>query len=150
MPGTYSQILLHVVYSTKNRKPWISATITDDLYAFLGGIVRDEKGTLLAIGGVEDHVHLYIRWRPDRSISDLMRNVKSRSSAWMHQYDPQLRDFAWQEGYSVFSVRKSQEPVVKNYIAGQAEHHRKETFQSELLRLLEAHGIEFDPLYVFD
>ena len=95
-------------------------------------------------------MHLYIRWRADRSISDLMRNIKSRSSAWIHRRDPKLLAFTWQEGYSVFSVSKSQEPVVKSYIARQAAHHRKETFKSELLRLLRAHEVEFDQRYVFD
>ena len=83
-------------------------------------------------------------------MSDLLRTLKSRSSRWVHDTFPLLGAFAWQEGYSVFSVSKSQERAVKDYIAGQAEHHRKEDFNSELLRLLRAHGIEFDERYVFD
>jgi REP element-mobilizing transposase RayT len=116
----------------------------------MGGIVRDERGVLLDSNGVEDHAHLYVRWRTDGSISDLMRNVKSRSSAWIHQTFPHLKDFAWQEGYAAFSVSKSQEPVVRRYIAGQKEHHIKEDFKSELLRLLKAHGVDFELKYVFD
>ncbi|MCC7316118.1 MAG: transposase, partial [Planctomycetes bacterium] len=107
-------------------------------------------GTLLDVGGMEDHVHLYLRWRPDESISNLMRVVKARSSKWVHETIPRLAAFAWQEGYSAFSVSKSQEDVVKKYIANQAEHHRREDFRSELLRLLRAHGIEFDERYVSD
>jgi len=117
--------------------------------AYIGDIVRAEKGVLYDIGGVEDHVHMYLRWRPDGSISDLMRTVKARSSKWVHDTYPNLAVFAWQEGYSVFSVSKSQEEAVKKYIAGQAEHHKKEDFTSELLRILRAHGIEFDEKYVF-
>jgi len=105
---------------------------------------------LYDIGGVEDHVHMYLRWRPDASISDLMRTVKARSSKWVHETYPHLAAFAWQEGYSVFSVSKSQEDAVKKYIAGQAEHHKKEDFNSELLRILRAHGVEFNEKYVFD
>jgi REP element-mobilizing transposase RayT len=150
MPGTYSQILLHIVFSTKNREPWITSDIAERLYPYMGGIVRAEKGILYDIGGVEDHVHLYLRWRPDESISDLMRTVKSRSSKWIHETFPSLQAFAWQEGYSAFSVSKSQEAAVKKYIAGQAEHHKKEDFKSELLRLLRAHGVEFDERYVFE
>ena len=150
MPGTYSQILLHIVYSTKQRTPWIMPEIAPRLYPFIGGIVRSEKGVLYDIGGVADHVHLYLRWRTDRAVSDLLREIKSRSSSWVHETFPQCGEFHWQEGYSVFSVSKSQEPVVKKYIAGQAEHHRKEDFKSELLRLLRAHEIEFDERYVFD
>ncbi|MCC6968601.1 MAG: IS200/IS605 family transposase [Phycisphaerales bacterium] len=150
MPGTYSQILLHIVFSTKARFPWITPDIAERLYPYIGGIVRAENGTLYDIGGVEDHVHLYLRWRPDAAVSDLMRTVKSRSSKWVHDTFPALRDFAWQSGYSVFSVSKSQEGAVKRYIAGQAEHHGKEDFKSELLRLLRAHAIEIDESYVFE
>jgi len=150
MPGTYSQLLLHVVISTKGRTSWISAEVAKRLYPYIGGIVRAEKGVLCDIGGVEDHVHLYLRWRPDGSVSDLMRTVKARSSKWVHDTFPAMREFAWQEGYSVFSVSKSQEGVMKKYIAGQAEHHKKVDFKSELLKLLRAHGVEFDEKYVFD
>jgi REP element-mobilizing transposase RayT len=150
MPGTHSQILLHLVFSTKHRKSWITADITARLYPYMGGIVRAEKGVLYDIGGVEDHVHLYLRWRPDANVSDLMRTVKARSSKWVHETFPALDAFAWQEGYSVFSVSKSQEEAVKKYIAGQVEHHKKEDFKSEFLRLLRAHGVEFDERYVFD
>jgi REP element-mobilizing transposase RayT len=116
----------------------------------MGGIIRSEKASLYDAGGMEDHVHLYLRWRPDRAISDLMRVVKAGSSQWIHQNYAELAAFAWQEGYSVFTVSKSQEPAVKRYIARQAEHHEKEDYRSELLRLLRAHHIEFDEKYVFD
>ncbi len=150
MPGTYSQILLHTVFSTKHRKPWITADIAERLYPYLGGIVRAEKGALYNIGGVEDHVHLYLRWRPDESVSNLMRTLKAQSSKWVHNTLPTLGAFAWQEGYSVFSVSKSQEEAVKKYIASQHEHHKKEDFKSELLRLLRAHCVEFDERFLFD
>lgn len=150
MPGTYSQLLLHVVTSTKGRMPWIGTDVAERLYPYIGGIVRAERGVVYGIGGVEDHVHLYFRWRPDGSVSDLMRTVKSRSSKWVHETYPALSAFGWQEGYSVFSVSKSEEEAVKAYIAKQAEHHKKEDFKSELLRLLRAQGVEFDERYVFD
>ncbi len=150
MPGTYSQILLHVVFSTKRRERWIAPSVAERLYPYIGGIVRAERGVLHYIGGIEDHVHLYLRWRPDAAISDLMRTVKSRSSKWIHETFPTLGSFAWQEGYSVFTVSKSQEAGVKKYIADQHEHHRKEDFQTELLRMLRKHEIEFDERYVFD
>lgn len=150
MPGTYSQILLHIVFSTKHRHPWLSPDVAERLYPYIGGIIRAEKGVLHQIGGVEDHVHLYLRWRPSESISDLMRQVKASSSHWIHQTLPNLRAFAWQEGYAVFSVSKSQEGAVKTYIARQHEHHKKEDFKSELLKLLRAHEVEFEEQYVFD
>jgi len=150
MPGTYSQILLHIVFSTKQREPWITSEVAERLYSYMGGIVRAEKGVLYDIGGIEDHVHMYLRWRTDESVSNLMRTVKARSSKWVHDTFPTLGPFAWQEGYSVFSVSKSKEEVVKRYIEGQAAHHKKEDFKSELLRMLRAHGVEFDDRYVFD
>ena len=150
MPGTYSQLLFHIVFSTKGRKPWITSDIAERLYPYMGGIVCAEKGVLHDIGGVEDHVHLYLRWRTDGAVSDLMRTVKARSSKWIHDTFPNLAEFAWQEGYGVFSVSKSQEEAVKKYIANQHEHHKKEDFKSELLGILRAHGIEFDEKYVFD
>jgi REP element-mobilizing transposase RayT len=150
MPGTFSQLLLHIVFSTKHRQRHITADIAEQLYPYIGGIIRAEHGALFAINGVEDHGHLYLRWKTDGSISDLMRVVKARSSRWNHETFPAREDFAWQEGYSAFSVSKSQENAVKSYIASQQEHHRKEDFKSELLRLLKAHRVEFEEKYVFD
>ena len=150
MPGTYSRILLHAVFSTRARQPSITPELAERLYPYIGGIIRSEKGMLFDIGGMPDHVHLYLRWRTDASISDLMRIVKSRSSRWIHDTFPELKEFAWQEGYSVFSVSKSREAAVRAYIAGQAEHHRTQGFKSELLGLLRRHGVEFENKYVFD
>lgn len=150
MPGTYSQLLLHIVFSAKRREPWITPGVSERLYPYMGGIVRTSKGTLLDIGGIQDHVHMYVRWRTDATIADLMRDVKASLSGWLHEQFPQLRAFAWQEGYSVFSVSKSQESAVKNYITNQREHHGKEDFKSELLKMLRLNEIEFDERYVFD
>ena len=150
MPGTYSQLLFHIVTSTKGRTPWISPAVATRLYPYIGGIVRAERGLLYEIGGIEDHVHLYLRWRPDGAVSDLMRKVKAGSSKWMHTTFPALAAFAWQEGYSVFSVSKSQEDALKRYIEGQGAHRKIEDFKSELRRTLHAHGVVFDEKYVFD
>jgi REP element-mobilizing transposase RayT len=150
MAGTYSQLLYHIVFSTKHRHPSISDALAARLYPYIGGIIRAERGVLFEIGGIEDHVHLYLRWRTDESLANLMRIVKSRSSAWLHHTSPDLGVFAWQEGYAAFTVSKSQEAALKAYIRGQREHHRKEDFKAELLRLLVAHGVEFDERYVHD
>ena len=150
MPGTYSQLLFHVVFSTKHRQQWIAPEIALPLYAYVGGIIRSENGTLFSIGGIADHVHLYLRWKTDDSLSNLLRQIKAGSSKWIHKTYPQLSEFAWQEGYAAFSVSKSQEPAVKSYIEGQVEHHKKYDFKTELLRILRAHNIEFDERYVFE
>jgi REP element-mobilizing transposase RayT len=150
MPGTYSQFLLHVVFSTKHRKNLITKEIQLRLYDYIGGIVRAENGTLHAIGGTPDHVHLLLRWRTDATIADLMRTVKSRSTRWVKDTFAPAQPFAWQEGYAVFSVSKSVERDVKAYIENQAEHHRKRTFEEELIALFRAHGVAYDERYVFD
>ena len=150
MPGTYSQILYHIVFGTERRGPWIRPDVAERLYPYMGGFVRAEKGVLYDIGGIEDHVHMYLRWRPDATVSDLMRTVKSKSSKFVHATFPDLGKFDWQDGYSVFTVSKSREKWLKEYIAGQAEHHKKEDFKGELLRFLRAYEIEFKEKYVFD
>ncbi len=150
MPGTFSQILFHIVFSTKHRRPWLTTEVAERLYPMLGGLIRTQKGVLYQVGGIEDHVHLYLRWRTDESVSELMRDVKLNSSKWIHATFPELKEFAWQEGYSVFSVSKSKEAAVKRYISTQAEHHKKQDFKTELLWLLREQGVEFDERYVFD
>ena len=150
MSGTYSQVLLHVVFSTKERRAQIKPVIQGRLYEYVGGLVRAEKGSLLAIGGMPDHVHLLLRWRTDGTIADLMRTIKARSSLWIHKDLYGFEEFAWQEGYAVFSVSKSAESDVRRYIENQVEHHAGRDFKEELLALLRAHEIEFDEKYVFD
>ena len=150
MPGTYSQILLHVVFSTKARAAFIMPELQKRLYEYIGGIIHAEKGTLYTIGGMPDHLHLLLRWRTDATLADLMRTVKARSSRWVHQTFPPFASFAWQEGYAAFSVSKSAEPDVKAYIENQPEHHMKHDFEHELLALLSAHAINYDPRSVFD
>jgi len=99
VPGTFSNLQFHVVFSTKDRKRWLTSDLQRRLYDFIGGIIRGEKGVLHEIGGMPDHVDLLIGWRTDESLAALMRNVKSRSSLWVHQTFPQWQSFAWQAGY---------------------------------------------------
>lgn len=150
MPGTYSQILLHVVFSTRQRAAMIKPEFQTRLYEYIGGIVRSEGGTLLAIGGMPDHIHLLLRWRTDKAVAELLRSVKSRSSLWIHNTFAHSAVFAWQEGYAVFSVSKSAESDVKRYIERQAEHHGQRDFRAELLAFLRAHAVEFEERFVFD
>jgi REP element-mobilizing transposase RayT len=150
MPNTYTKLLYHLVFSTKERRSLIDANWEDRLYSYIGGIVRHEKGDLLAAGGTADHIHLLVRYRADVAISDLLRSIKSNSSRWLHETFPESRDFAWQEGYSAFTVSQSAVEDVKRYIANQKEHHRRRDFKEELLAILRLHEIEFDEKYVFD
>ena len=150
MPGTYTQILLHVVFATKGRHPWIDHEVADRLYPYIGAIIRERGGSTVEIGGIADHVHVLVRWHTRSAIGDMMRYVKGSSSKWIHETLPGLREFAWQEGYGAFSVSASQEEVVRAYIRNQEAHHARIGFQDELRRLLEAHRVEFDARYAFD
>jgi REP element-mobilizing transposase RayT len=108
MAGTFSNLKFHLVFSTKHREPWLTDDIRPRVFDYMGGIVRGEKGVLLEIGGVSDHVHILFGWRTDEAISTLVRNLKANSSKWIHESFPNLRQFAWQEGYSIFAVSQSQ------------------------------------------
>ena len=144
MPHTYSRILLHVVFSTKNRRPLLKGEITSRLFPYVGGIVREFDAKMLAVNGACDHVHLLLSLPTGLPIADLMRTVKTRSSKWVHETMPAARSFAWQPGYAAFSVSESNLPQVKQYIAAQEEHHRNVSFMEEFLTLLRKHNIEFD------
>ena len=150
MAGTYHSLLYHLVFSTKNRERLISTEIRPRLYEYIGGIIRAEKGVVYAIGGMPDHVHILARYRADDAVANLLRNLKSNSSLWVHKTYPELRQFAWQTGYGAFSVSFSQIQVVNKYISTQESHHKRRDFCSELLALLDRHWVEYDPKYVFD
>ena len=148
MPQSLAQILVHVVFSTKDRAPWIRDEWRPDLHAYIGGILRKRKCDLFAAGGVEDHIHLVIRMATTISIADMIRDVKSNSSAWRHEQGD--RSFAWQSGYGIFSVDPPMMDGLREYIADQREHHRKVTFQEEYRAFLQKHEMEFDERYLWD
>jgi putative transposase len=149
MPQSFSAIFLHIVFSTKNRAPFIDDAIAPPLYAYLGGVM-ESSGSLLCAGGMPDHVHLLVSLNRDVSASDIVRDIKSNSSKWIHETNPALRSFAWQSGYAAFSVSFSQLNVVRQYIERQAEHHRTRTFQQEFIELLQRHHLSYDERYVWD
>jgi putative transposase len=150
MAGTFTRLLYHVVFSTKSRSRFIDARLRTELYPFMEGIIRRHEGWLLALNGMPDHVHLLLRLKPDLAVADLVRHVKGGSSRWVHEQDGLCPEFAWQSGYAAFSVSESREGTVRSYIARQEAHHRRTTFEAELVGLLRKHGIDFDPKYIFD
>jgi REP element-mobilizing transposase RayT len=150
MAHTYTQLLYHIVFSTKGRKPWLKDKLRKRVHSYLGGAIRGEGGTAILVGGVDDHVHIFALLRPDKTLSDLVRNIKANSSNWIHREFKDLKDFAWQRGYSVFTVSHSQSPKVKNYVANQERHHRKQSFQEEIRGLLRKHGMKFDEEHLWD
>ena len=146
---TFTTLLYHIVYSTKNRIAFLDADILPELARLTGGILNDFDGKLLAMNGPENHVHLLVMLRPSNAISDIIRQIKSISSNWVSTKYANRKGFAWQEGYSAFSVSPSKSDSVEQYIANQITHHKVKTFEEELISLLEAHEIEYDSLFVF-
>ncbi len=148
--STFTNLLFHIVYSTKFRKPTIEKTWEDELYGYVGGIIRENKGTLLCMGGVNDHVHLLAKLSPTIAFSDVLRLIKTNSSKMVNENIRPRFPFEWQKGYGAFSVSESQQGAVRTYILNQEEHHRKQTFQEEFIGMLERHQIQYDPKYVFE
>ena len=149
MAQSLTKIVVHVVFSTKNREPLLTMAIRNDLFAYVVGILNSLDCITLAINGTEDHVHGLIVMSKTISLSKMMEAMKGGSSRWLNSHATANGRFAWQVGYGAFSVSESQIPKVTNYIAGQEEHHRKTTFQDELLTLLKKHRIEFDERYLW-
>ena len=150
MPSSYTNLLYHLVFSTKERRPLITPELSADLYPYLGGIVRQEGGMLLEVGGMPDHVHLVARFRADLAVADMMRVIKANSSKWVNERAGRTEQFAWQTGYGAFTISGSQLEVVRRYVQRQEEHHRKHTFQEEFVAFLKKHGIAYDERYLWD
>jgi len=149
MANTYSSLHYHVVFSTKNCVAYIKPEIESRVWAYIGGVARAHKMTALQAGGVEDHIHALVMAPPVFSPSQIAQYLKGDSSKWIHETFPELRDFAWQEGYGAFTVSKSNLESVIGYIQKQREHHQQRTFQEEYLDFLQKHGIEYDERYVW-
>ncbi len=150
MPSSWTQNYYHLVFSAKRRQPLISPELHERLYPFFGGIARGLGAQALAGNGMPDHVHLLLRFPPDLAPAALARELKARSSKWIHDTFPKLKSFAWQRGYGGFTVSTSQVPRTKTYIQTQAKHHKKMTFEEEFLALLDKNEIEYDRRYVFE
>ena len=149
MPHSYSSLLTHVVFSTKDRMRFLDAQIRPDLFAYMGGIVREMGGVARIINGLEDHVHMLISLAADVAISECSRVVKTNSSRWVHETFANHRNFAWQTGYGAFSVSASNGKQVIKYIRDQERHHRRMTFQEEFITLLRKHGVSFDERFLW-
>jgi putative transposase len=150
MASTFTCLDYHVVFSTKYRQATIVPRFRKELYQYLGGIVRAEKGCLREIGGMPDHVHLLVGIPPTIALSDAIRVFKANSSKWMNERPDQTSKFQWQTGYAAFTVSVSQRSIVARYIQNQEEHHRQRDFREEFIQLLERHQIEYNPQYLFE
>jgi putative transposase len=141
MPHSYTALYYHIVFATKERAPVLAADMRPRLYDYLSGIVRDERGLALAIGGVDDHVHLLVRLEPTFPVADVVRAGKAGSSKWVRDTFPSVAWPGWQSGYSAFTVATSGLTAICAYLAGQEEHHRRHTFNDELAALLKRHDV---------
>ena len=149
MPQSYTNLIYHIVYSTKERQTSITNDLQPRLYEYIGGMIRKRGGICLAIGGMSDHVHILTKLKPDKSVSDVLRDLKANSTGWMPEVFPEMKDFTWQRGYGAFTVSSSQVEKVQEYI-NQGEHHKKVgTFRDEFIKLLIANEIEFEEKYLW-
>ena len=146
---SYTSLHYHIVFSTKERRPFLDADGNERLNAYFGGMMRNMKAKLHSINNTADHVHLAVGLHPDTSLSSFIRVVKTNSSKWIHETFESLQTFSWQEGYSAFSVSYSGMDKVIQYIENQQAHHKKLSFEEELTLLLKKHHIKYDPKYVF-
>ena len=147
--STHYGILIHLVFSTKYRAPVLVDSWRDELFAYIGGTVKDHKAVLLEAGGIEDHIHLLMKLHPQFAISSTLQLLKANSSRWINEHGKTSSRFQWQRGYGAFSVSQSMVSV-KQYIANQREHHRTQDYKQEYLQLLRYHEIEFDEQHVFE
>jgi len=146
MSHTYAQNVIHVIFSTKDRRKTIPAEFQPKLWAYSAGICKNQGIFVHAIGGIEDHVHFLIQLPPVMALAKALLAIKSNSSRWANEGGHKL---TWQQGYAAFSVSASNAPAVVRYIQNQEAHHRKMSFEEEFLALLRKHRVEFDPQFVF-
>jgi REP element-mobilizing transposase RayT len=151
MPQSLANILVHTIFSTKDRHPFLrDLELREELHRYLGGILTNLACPPIIVGGVDDHVHLLNGLSRTCEPAAMVKELKRGSSLWLKTKGPKMKDFAWQSGYGIFSIGFSQIETARNYIAGQEEHHRKISFQDELRQLLQRYEIKFDERYVWD
>lgn len=151
MPQSLAKVIVHIVYSTKNRTPWLKdAKLRSELYAYNATILKNVDSPAIVIGGVEDHIHILALLSRKVAIMDVILQSKTETSKWIKKQGPRLQDFQWQAGYDIFSVSESNVGAVKPYIERQAEHHQRMSFQDEFRILCQKHQIEIDERFAWD
>ena len=148
MPSTHLSLHYHIVFSTKDRHPFIADEWRPRLHEYLGGLVRGADGIPEAVGGTTDHVHLLVGLRATHTLATFVQDIKQTSSRWVHETIG-VKNFAWQPGYGAFTVSVSNCDAVKDYVANQAEHHRTKSFQEEYVAFLQKHHVEYDEKYLW-
>ena len=149
MAQTLVRMLVHLIFSTKDRANLIRPDVERELHAYLAGIANNLDSPCLAVNGTADHIHMLVSQSKNLALAKLVEEVKKVSSKWIKTKGTALRGFHWQDGYAAFSVSQSKAAVVEGYIAGQKEHHCKRSFQEELVQFLRKHGVEYDERYIW-
>lgn len=150
MPQSFAAVNLQIVFSTKQRFPFLTDAIRPRVFEYMGGTVRGNHCSPIAIGGVADHVHLLVGWGREIAIAEFVKIVKASATRWIHDTIPELTAFAWQAGYGAFSVSHDRVETVRKYVESQEEHHRGQSFQDEYRKMLTLHNIAWDERYVWD
>lgn len=149
MANTLTDLIYHIVFSTKNRSPIIHSGLQEKLYSYIAGIAKRQEALVIQIGGVSDHVHIVLQLKPTHKLSEVIQKIKGHSSKWINKQNNTTTKFQWQEGYGVFTVSASQKPLVIQYVKEQEKHHKKVTFKDELVMFLKRHHIEYDEKYIW-
>ncbi|MDD4156494.1 MAG: IS200/IS605 family transposase [Candidatus Cloacimonetes bacterium] len=150
MPNTYAQIYIHLVFSVKCRYSLIKDEWQGNLFKNIASIVENRKQKLIIINGTQDHIHLLVSFKPNHTVSDLVRDIKSNSTKFINENGWAYGKFQWQIGFGAFSVSQSKTKTVYSYIQNQQEHHKKQSFIEEYKMLLKMHNIPYDDAYIFD
>jgi REP element-mobilizing transposase RayT len=150
MANTYTQMNIHAVFSVKGRGNFISEKWNDELFKYVSGTLKETKNYSLAVGGHRDHVHVFFELHPTNSVSDVLKNIKSKSSKWINEKRLVDGHFQWQAGYGGFTYSRSQRNDVIKYIMNQKNHHSSKSFKDEYLDLLRKNEIKYDDAYVFE
>ena len=146
MGHSYHNVLIHIVFSTKERRKLIAREHQENLWRYITGIAKNLDTNVLSIGGMPDHIHILLAQPGMMPFSTIIQKIKINSSKWM---EDTVRNFEWQEGFGAFSVSNSRRKAVIDYIHNQEKHHKKRSFEDEFIALLKAHNIDYDPKYVF-
>ena len=149
MGSTLSNLVYHVIFSTKNREPLINSKLCNALYGHIGGIIKSESAILLQIGGMPDHIHIVLKLKPVHSLSEIMKKLKGHSSKWVNEQAFLNERFSWQEGYAAFTVSESQIGAVVHYVKNQKSHHQNLSYQEEFTQFLKHHRVEFEERFLF-
>ena len=150
MPQSLFKILVHIVFSTKNRADLITPEIENALFGYIHGIVENNGSKLIVAGGTANHIHLLVSLGKKIDVPELIGDIKRDSSSWIKEQDANFSNFYWQKGYGAFSIGQSQVETVVNYINNQKEHHKKKVFKEEFRELLKKYEVDYDERYVWD